>query len=271
MSESSLAKPRYEVAAVRKALAILCSFTNDRPALTVSDLGRMLKMPKSTAFNLLGTLQRFDFVSQDAATKQYRLGRKVFELGALFSGRSRLLTCALPHLQRLRESTKETVKLGVLADAGALVMAAIESPLILHTRGDEGRLAPLHCTGVGKALLALLPEDEWRGLIARAGLALFTPRTITSLAQLERDVNETRSRGYTVDYEEHEEGVRCVGAPVRDATGRERVVISVSGPASRFTTERVPGLAAQVVETAKAISAAMGTGDGGASQPERPR
>lgn len=250
-------RARYEVGSVRKALSILCLFTSENPALNVTDVSRLLTVPKSTAHNLLRTLEHFDFVSQDRVSKHYRLGRKLFELGTLYSRGNDLLTCALPHLLNLREKTHETVKLGVLANSEILVVKALESPLMLHTRGDEGRLAPLYCTGIGKALLALLPNEELRDILAKVGLRSFTPQTVTSLSTLEEQVERVRKDGYSVDWEENEEGVRCVGAPVRDA-GSERVAISVAGPATRFTTRRIPELAALVVETARAISSALG-------------
>jgi DNA-binding IclR family transcriptional regulator len=250
-------RSRYEVGSVRKALSILCLFTPQSPALNVTDVSRLLEVPKTTAYNLLRTLQHFDFVSQDEMSKHYRLGRKLFELGTLYSRSNELLTCALPHLLRLREKTKETVKLGVLANTEVLVVKALESPLMLHTRGDEGRVAPLYCTGIGKALLALLPNKAVRDIFAKMGPRQFTPRTVTTLNKLEEEVVEVRKQGYSVDWEENEEGVHCIGAPVGDSGGQQ-VAISVSGPASRLSTRRIPELAALVVETARAISASLG-------------
>jgi DNA-binding IclR family transcriptional regulator len=190
-------------------------------------------------------------------SKHYRLGRKLFELGTIYSRGNDLLTCALPHLLRLRQQTNETVKLGVLANADVLVIKALESPLMLHTRGDEGRLAPLYCTGMGKSILALLPNAELRDILAKVGLRPFTPRTVTSLSKLEEEVEQVRKKGYSMDWEENEEGVHCIGAPIWNS-GSERVAVSVSGPATRFGTRRIPELAALVVETAQAISAALG-------------
>lgn len=250
-------RARYEVGSVRKALSILCLFTPAKLALNVTDASRLLNVPKSTAHNLLRTLQSFDFVSQDPLSKHYRLGRKLFELGTLYSRGNDVLTCALPHLLRLREKTNETVKLCVLANTEVLVVKALESHQMLHTRGDEGRLAPLYCTGNGKALLALLSNEEVRDILAKVGLRSITPRTVTSLSKLEEEVEQIRRLGYSVDWEEHEEGVRCVGAPVWDS-GSERVAISVSGPATRFSRDRIPELAALVVETARAISVSLG-------------
>ena len=248
---------RYGVGSVRKALSILCLFNPATPALSVTDVRRLLNVPKSTAHNLLRTLEHFDFVSQDPVTKHYRLGRKLFELGTLYSRGNDLLTCALPHLLRLREKTHETVKLGILANTEVLVVKALESPLMLHTRGDEGRLAPLYCTAIGKALLAFSSNEELRDILAKVGLRLLTPRTVTSLSKLEEEVEQVRRQGYSMDWEEHEEGVHCIGAPVWDS-GSERVAISVSGPVSRFSKNRIPELAPLVVETARAISASLG-------------
>jgi len=256
-NRSTYNRIRYEVGSVRKALSILCLFTPARPTLNVTGASRLLNIPKSTAHNLLRTLEHFDFISQDPVSKHYRLGRKLFELGTLYSRGNDLLTSALPHLLRLREKTHETVKLGVLANTEILVVKALESPLMLHTRGDEGRLAPLYCTGMGKALRALLPNEELRDILAKVGLRSFTPRTVTSLSKLEEEVEQVRRQGYSVDWEENEEGVHCIGAPVWDS-GSERVAISVSGPASRFSKNRIPELAPLVVETARAISAARG-------------
>jgi DNA-binding IclR family transcriptional regulator len=261
-------KSRYQVGSVRKALSILCLFTSERPALNVTDVSRLMHVPKSTAHNLLRTLQHFDFVSQDPVSKHYRLGRKLFELGTLYSRGNDLLTSALPHLLRLREETKETVKLGVLANTEALVVKALESPLTLHTRGDEGRLAPLYCTGIGKALLALLPNEEIRDILAKVGLRSFTPRTVTALSKLEEEVEQIRRQGYSVDWEENEEGVHCIGAPVGDSGG-ERVAISVSGPASRFSKNRIPELAPLVVKAGRAISVSLGNTAGAEETPAR--
>jgi IclR family transcriptional regulator, KDG regulon repressor len=122
------------VSSVRKALEVLCSFTPDEPSWTLSGLSRKLSIPKSTASNLIRTLQAFDLVRQDAATKTYSIGPRAHELGLLYAANTELIASALPRLRKLNESTRETVKLGVLSQCAALVVAAIESPHRLHTR-----------------------------------------------------------------------------------------------------------------------------------------
>lgn len=247
----------YEVAAVRKALELLCSFSVDNPGLTVTDLSRCLQIPKSTTHNLLRTLQGLDFLTQNPEDKRYRLGPRVFELGLLFSHNTQLVRGALPHLRRLGDQTKETVKLAVLSNGEVLVLAALESPYQLHTRGDEGHRAPAHCSSLGKAILALLSASEIREIVAQRGLARFTARTITTLSRLEQELSQIRANGYAVDWEETEEGVRCVGARVSDPSVHIVAAISVSGPVSRITDKRIRKLAGQVTEAAKAISASL--------------
>lgn len=228
----------------------------------MSDLGRRLGIPKSTAHNLLRTLESLDFLVQEPADKRYRLGPRIFQLGLLYFHSTQLLVHVLPHLRRLADQTRETVKLAILSDGELLVLVAIESPHQLHTRGDEGRRAPVHCTALGKAILALLSDAEIREIAARRGLARFTARTITSLKRLEREVAQIRASGYAVDREEHEEGVRCLGAGITEWAGHARAAVSVCEPASRLSDERIAALAPLAVDTARAIAASLGQPSG---------
>jgi DNA-binding IclR family transcriptional regulator len=151
----------YEVGSVRKALEILCAFNNMGPATqSVADLSRQLGMPKSTVYNLLQTLESLDFLRQDPADRCYRLGPRLYELGLRYSHSTHLISSATPHLHKLAAETKETVKLGVLSGDEVLIVAAVESPYQLHTRGDLGMRAPLHCTGLGKAILAAVGAEN---------------------------------------------------------------------------------------------------------------
>ncbi len=263
-----LEQPRTcEVASVRKALEILCAFSREAPSLTVSELSRRLAIPKSTTHNLLRTLQAFDFLTQDPIDKQFRLGPRVFELGLFFSHITQLVAVAYPRLRRLAEQTKETVKLATLSGGEVLILAAVESPFQLHTRGDVGRRAPVHCTSLGKAMLASLADNEIREIVAHRGLAPFTARTITSLALLEAEIGRIRVRGYAVDWEENENGVCCVATGIPDPRSRSVAAVSVSGPVSRIKEESLTGLGAEVVEAAHAIAESLG--NGAPSQPDR--
>ncbi|MCC6856977.1 MAG: IclR family transcriptional regulator [Bryobacterales bacterium] len=254
----------YEVGAVRKALEILCQFNVRTPSLTVSELSRRLEMPKSTTHNLLRTLQALDFLQQAPADKRYSLGPRVFELGLLFSHHTRLVSLALPHLRRLADQTRETVKLGILSGGEVLILAAQESPYQLHTRGDEGMRAPCHCTGLGKAILSTLPAGEVGRIAAARGLRRFTPHTHTSLRRLERDLVLVRERGYALDLEEHEAGVTCVAAGIAGPGHAIYAALSVSAPSSRLTDEQTAVYGKLAAQSARAISAALNNSSGAA-------
>ncbi len=252
------AEDQYLVGAVRKALEVLCHFTGDGASLGVSELARNLGIPKSTTHNLLRTLEAFDFLRQDPADRRYRLGPRVFELGVRFSRSTQLLSVAMPHLQRLAGDTKETVKLGVRSNHEVLIVAAVESPYELHTRGDEGVRAWLHSTGLGKAILARLPDREVRAVVAARGLPRFTPHTISTPPALEAELRSIRTDGYAIDREESELGVVCVASAIAAVHGGALAALSVSAPASRLGGDGLRACATKVLGAAHAVEAALG-------------
>jgi DNA-binding IclR family transcriptional regulator len=245
---------RYEVSAVRKALSILAVFSVFEPEWSLSALARRLHLPKSTAHNLLRTLQSFDLVQQDRERRAYRLGPRALEMGLAFSQSSEVLAQARPVLRRVAQATGETVKLGILSNDQVLIVAAVESTHQLHTRGDTGTRWPLHSTSLGKAILSALPPDECERVLRSRGMQQFTSRTLTSLARLGKELETTRARGYATDCEENEPGVCCVSAPLVDSLRGSVGAISVSGPRVRLGDERLADFAAQVIAAAQSLS-----------------
>lgn len=244
----------YEVGSVRKAMEILCAFTVDSPLWTLTEISLKLKIPKSTALNLLRTLESFELVKKDPRDKRYQLGPRIFQLSPMPSQNVQLGAKAAPHLHSLAEQTGETVKLGVLFNGKGLILAAIESKFMLHTRGDEGRLAPLHCTGIGKALLASQRDSDLHESEGRQSLRRFTDRTITRWKRLEEEIAKIREAGYSVDREEHEAGVCCIGAMIHTPEGWPPAAISISGPSSRITPHRITKFAPLAMAACRAIS-----------------
>lgn len=257
--------PSSEVSAVRKALEILCQFDVANPVHSVTDLSRKLEMPKSTVHNLLRTLERLDFIRRDPADRRYRLGPRVFELGMAYSNKNRLACAAFPFMRKLAAHTKETIKIGVPSTSDVVILAAIESPFELHTRGDAGLRAPLHCTGIGKAILSTFDDQGVEESVAARGLFAMTPNTITTLDALRAELAAIRGRGYALDAEENELGVVCAAAPVMDAARGVAAALSVSAPASRMNATQLLACAELVARTAKLISASLQ----GFSQPAR--
>jgi IclR family acetate operon transcriptional repressor len=252
---NTLSRPKghYEVSSVRKALELLTAFSLHNPEWSLSTVARRLGLPKSTAHNLLHTLQSFDLVHQDRERRAYRLGPRALELGLAFAQSSEVLAQAQPVLRQVAERTRETVKLGVLSNDEVVIIAAVESTHQLHTRGDIGTRWPLHCTSLGKAILSALPAEEAQQIVQRRGMTRFTGRTLATWERLATELRAVRSRRYAMDLEENEPGVRCVAAPVVDRLRGSVTAISISGPRVRLEDDRLAQLAKEVVAAAKRL------------------
>ena len=245
---------------VDRVVDILETFTWLGPELGVSDISRALDLKKATTHRLLASLRRRGVVEQDGRSRRYRLGLKLWELGQLATTQVDWLERIRPLLQQLTDRVGETTHLAVLNDGQVLYVDKVESTRSLRMPSQVGRRLPAHCTGVGKALLAFLPEEVVRTLIERRGMPSFTPGTITDPTVLEQELALIRARGYSIDNEEIEEGLVCIGAPVRDHTSRVVAAVSIAGPSSRVRPETIEGHARSVVELAAAMSAALGAG-----------
>jgi DNA-binding IclR family transcriptional regulator len=243
---------------VDRVVDILEAFLWLGPQLGVSELSRALGLKKATTHRLLASLRRRDFVAQDPVTRRYRLGIKLWELGSQATSQVAWVDRAKPFLQQLTDQTGETAHLAVLDDGEVLYVDKVESTRSLRMPSQVGRRLPAHCTGVGKALLAHLPTVDVSSIVARRGMAAFTKRTITDLVALQADLTEVRRRGYSIDDGEIEDGLRCIGAPVRDHSGRVVAAVSIAGPASRLPDNDIEKLGAIVLAGARALSTALG-------------
>jgi DNA-binding IclR family transcriptional regulator len=243
---------------VGKALELLKCFSVNAPEWPLSALSRRLEIPKSTAHNLLRTLQAFDLVRQDAASRVYRLGPRALELGLLFARHTEMMAPARTVLRRIAMETRETVKFGVLSNDEVLIVAAVESTQQLHTRGDMGTRWPLHSTGLGKAMLSALAPAEARAIVQRTGIPRHTKQTIATWPDLERELKRIRARRYASDLEENEPGVRCVAVPLSDSLRGLIGALSVSGPSIRIDDQREAEIARLIMAAAREIAAPLG-------------
>jgi IclR family transcriptional regulator, KDG regulon repressor len=179
-------------------------------------------------------------------------------LGRLVKENVRIRDVAVPHMERISSQYGELVHLAILNDDREVVsLEATPSRFNLRSNIHLGGRADLHCTGVGKAILAFLDPEEIRRIL-KAKRKRYTSRTITGERGLLRELATIRARGYAVDNMEHEEGVRCIAAPIRDVDGKTVGAISISGPSARIGLDRVPELARSVKEVALRISRDLG-------------
>lgn len=243
---------------VDRVVDILEAFARAESDLGVSDVSRLVGLKKATAHRLIAALRRRGLVTQDPLTRRYRLGLKLWELGTLATAQVDWIDRAKPYLEQLTRETGETSHLAVLSEGQVLYVEKVESPRSLRIPSQVGRRLPVHCTAVGKALVAFLPDDVIKSLAEHHGLPAFTKNTITDLDRLREELANARARGYTTDNEEIEDGLACIGAPVRDHSAHVVAAISIAGPASRVRGERMSAHIRAVIHAANSISRLLG-------------
>jgi DNA-binding IclR family transcriptional regulator len=242
---------------VLKALDILeCIALADRP-LSAAEAAKMCDLSRPTAYRLISTLASRGYATQEDAT-HYRLGTQVLSLSRNVLDSLDLPELAQPYLRQLSDITNETAYLSMLDGREILYIGKAESSQSVRTHTKIGSRNMVHCTAMGKAMLAFLPEGEQTSLIDGLDLPANTPTTITDRDALAKELAAIRAQEYAIDDEESEDGVRCVGAPVFDHTGHVIAAISVSGPAYRLSVSRLIALSSLVMDTANAISGRLG-------------
>jgi DNA-binding IclR family transcriptional regulator len=249
---------RYRVQVLDRTLDILDLLAQSDTDLGPSELAAKLSLHRSTTHRLLKVLERHQLIRGGRVEGKYGLGIKLFELGNRVVSQSDLGTRSQVFLRRLVEATGETAHVCVLNDAEMVSVANVEGPWTLRTPSTVGRRTPLHCTSVGKVFLAYLPEAEQAHLVDRIKLTRRTRRTIVSRTALRAELQLIRRRGFAMDNEEIEAGLRCIGAPVFNHTGRIAAAISVAGPVFRVTEHRVPEIARAVKAAGRALSGDLG-------------
>lgn len=241
-----------EIQSLARGLKIMELLAASSDPVSITELAAELGIDKSSASRLAQTLTIYGYAEQDAASRRYRLGPQVVRLSRSLLTRMPLRDEAKPFLRQLVERTGECAHLAILAQDQALYVDQVESPASLRVTTGVGTLAPLHCTALGKCLLAF---DN--GIALPAELPSFTPRTITDPQALHLHLEQTRRQGYAVDDEEYDFGVRCVAAPVFDYRGKVVGAIGISGPAGRMGLDRLPHFAQVVLGAARELSNRM--------------
>jgi IclR family transcriptional regulator, acetate operon repressor len=233
---------RRSVQSVERALDLLEALATADGEVAITALANRTGLHVSTVHRLLATLLRRGYVRQNADTSRYYAGAK---LATLAEGRSRygeLRLRARPILRALTDATRETANLVVLDDTQAVYIETVPSPQVVRLFTAVGNRTPLHATGAGKALLAAMPGPRRDALLERLDLRSYTTRTVVDRAALRRTLEDVRERGFAIDDEEYDEGVRCV-AVVVGSPGSAVAALSISAPASRLSRQRCAELA----------------------------
>ncbi|WP_127015303.1 IclR family transcriptional regulator [Anoxybacter fermentans] len=250
-------KPVQLVQSLDRALDILEKIVEAEDGLGVTELSKSLELHKSTIYRLLATLAYRGYVRQDPKNEKYKVGIKLFELGNLALNKLELRREVRPFLEELMSRTGETIHLGILDNDEVVYIDKVESPQTIRMYSKIGKRAPVHCTGLGKVLLAYSSSEVIDKVIEK-GLRAYTENTITDVDAFKKHLEEIRRQGFAIDNVEHEEGIRCVAGPIFDYSGNVIASFSISGPTMRVTEEKIPDFAQLVRDYSKKMSRALG-------------
>jgi IclR family KDG regulon transcriptional repressor len=248
---------KARLSSVANSIRLLTSFSGQEDELGITTLASRLRLAKSTVHRLAATLTSAGFLEQNSETGKYRLGVALFELGALVRRRMDVANEARPKLRELLDKTGETVQLGIVDHYSVLYVYEMESPRAIRMAAAVGGRAPLHCTAVGKVLLAFQPADYMKQVIER-GLTPYTAKTITKRDAVLGMLEEVRLREHAIDDEESEGGLRAIAAPVRNHGGAVIAALGVAAPVQRMSKKAMHSCAPSVIDTANAVSARLG-------------
>jgi DNA-binding IclR family transcriptional regulator len=245
-------------AAVERALGMLERLAGAAGGLTNSELSRALEIPKSSASYILRTLERRGYVSRDPESGRYRLGLQILSLSRNVMAQLDVRQLARPHMKALVDRTHLTCHLAILDAGEAVYVEKVDAPGFIKMDTWVGRRMKVHSTSVGKSLVAWLSANEIESIARQHGLEKRTPKTITTVPRLLKELEKVRAQGYAVDDEENNPGARCVGVPVFDAPEHVAASLGLSGTSSQVTRENVHKLAEILKATARKISHQLG-------------
>lgn len=241
-----------------RALTLLERLSESPKGLQLTDLSYQLGMPAATVHRLLTTFEELNFVEQDSEQGLWFVGLKTFTVGNAFLNRRNYVAIARPHMHSLVEQCGETVNLGVIDDGEVVFISQVESQEVMRMIVKLGSRSPIHASGVGKAMLANMPQQRVSKILERCGLARYTDHSIDNPALLRDELEQIRQQGYALDDEEHAVGLRCVAAAIFDENGQALAAISLSGPKARMVDDRLGELGQAIKQTADEITQALG-------------
>jgi len=250
--------PNYPIKVLDKTFSLLDLLLQHSSSMHMTEISEKLGLYPSTIHRILDTLKHWGYVEQDPKSQKYRLGLKLLELGMAKFHQMDLVKEATPHLKELVRLCNETTHLGVLEEGEVLYLAKEESSQTIRMISYVGKRAPLHCTALGKVLLAHLSPEERKKTLGEKVLRRLTENTITDKEELEKELSKVREQGFALDREENEKDVRCIAAPIRNYQGKVIAAISISSPIFRVDKKAQNNLKEALIETSAKISKQLG-------------
>lgn len=247
-----------EIQSLERAFAILDCFNDSQPDLGVREIARQIDLHPSTVGRILTTLNSLGVLTQDKETRRYRMGPKVLKWSSVYTSNLDLQTEARPYMQELHRITEETISLDIPNGQTRICIERIESPQNLRWVKQLGEIMPFYASASGRILLSFLPSDEKNLILKSMNFEQLTPYTTTDPNIFFEELELTKKRGYAVSESERVEGVSCVAAPIFGVKGVILGALTVSGPSTRFSEQKIQEHAELLKKTTQQISQAMG-------------
>jgi IclR family transcriptional regulator, KDG regulon repressor len=247
----------YNVRAIERALQILDCFDARHPDRGLTEIAQQVGLHKATTHRIVMTLLNSGYLDKSPDGQKYRLGLRLASLGSIVTSQMNLRRDSLPYMTQLCERFEEACDLSIFDNGEVLYIEVLRSNHALNIAAAIGQRLPLHCTASGKIFLAHMPLED-REKYLHPPLASFTAKTITGVEKLNKQFKEILSKGYGMDDEEIEVGIRAISAPIFNKDGKVAAAVSVPGPTTRMSDERIPEIAAGLLETAALCSRRQG-------------
>ena len=246
------------VQSVARSLMIMDLLAQENREMSLTEIAKAMNWPKSTTHGLITTLKDYYYVDQSPASGCYRLGVRLFELGNMVSRSWDIKSIAKPVMQELNSRFGEMVQLAAEDKGEVLYLEKLDSTHMMRIVSDIGARLPMHCTGLGKVLLAYKTPSEIKWILTKHGMPPMTARTITDRETMERELIKIRRQGYAIDDREIMDSLCCVAAPIFDREGNVKYAVSVAALANNFHSQRLDSVKEELLKAADVISYAMG-------------
>ncbi|WP_423797956.1 IclR family transcriptional regulator [Neobacillus sp. SAB-20_R2A] len=246
------------VKSVSRALDIIHLVSLKKGGLGVTEIAKQIDINKSSVYRILSTFVQYGYIEQDEVTGRYKLGYKFLDISSKLLESIDLRAEAKPFLKQLESESNEVIHLVVYDQGEVVYIEKLEGTETLRMHSKVGKRAPMHCTSVGKAILAFQPTDVVLDILERKGMPMHTDKTITNKEEFFRELANVKRKGYALDLEENEYGITCIAVPIFDYTGKVVAAASLSGPTIRMTDDRLKRLEARMLHIAKQISTRLG-------------
>lgn len=246
------------VQSVERTLDIMELLSEHENGLPIKDISEILDLHKSTVHRLLATLIHKGYVEKNIDNNNYIVTLKLFQLGSRKVENIDLIDIAKPYLNKLAELTNEVVHLVIREGAYIVYIDKVEGTQTIRMHSRIGRRSYMYCTGVGKAIMASMDSNEMKDIWDKSKIVKLTDHTIIDFEDMQKELLDIRQRGYSLDNEENEIGVRCIAVPIFDISGCSNAALSISGPTIRMTDEKILEFKSYILEYSKIISKELG-------------